>query len=486
MTSKAPIEEPVRAAPGIEQTLPGFSYRHGVLEIEGVSVEQIAALAGTPSYVYSAPAIRRAYERMRRAFAPLDAHLHYAVKACANLHVCRLLSELGAGMDVVSGGELERAWLAGTAMKDIVFAGVAKTEAEVRAALDGRYSPLAALAEKLGRGDPAERGPVGILNVESVGELERIARLAGEIGVTARISVRVNPNVDPRTHEYTTTGKKENKFGIDADRVPAVLAAFAGRPELDFVGLHVHIGSPVREVEPYEQAVTVLLALIDRLQAAGHRIRQLDLGGGWAVDYRAGESPGPEGYARALVPLLAERVERGLRVVLEPGRSIVANAGVLLTRVQYVKKGRAKRFVICDAGMHTLIRPAFYQAFHFVWPARVAAHHLPAGLLEQQQMPELHLCDVVGPICESGDFLARDRALPAVASDDLMAVFSAGAYGMSMASNYNDHGRPAEVLVDGGQAFVINERQSLPSLLATELERRPLQLPTAAADGSAQ
>lgn len=469
-------DQPPDQPSGLERTVPGFRYRDGVLEVEGIPVEAIADAVGTPTYVYSAPAIRRAFERMQRAFAPLNARLHYAVKASSNLHICRLLHELGAGMDVVSGGEMERAWLAGVDMGDIVFAGVAKTEDELRAALDGRFSPVADVAGDFGRGDPADRGPVGILNVESAGELERINRLAAELGVTARISVRVNPNVDPRTHEYTTTGKEENKFGIDADQVPAVMHEFAGRPELEFVGLHMHIGSPVREVEPYEQAVKVLLALIDELEGQGHTIRQLDLGGGWAMDYTDGESPGPEGYAEALVPLLADRVEAGLKVVLEPGRSILANAGVLLTRVQYVKQGRARRFVICDAGMHTLIRPSLYRAYHFVWPARVAAAQVPTSLVEEQPLPDLHRCDVVGPICESSDFLARGRMLPEVAADDVVAVFSAGAYAMSMSSNVNEHGRPAEVLVDGGEAVLIKERQTLASLLAAETEPRPLKL----------
>ena len=468
---------------GIDRTVPGFRYNAGVLEVDGIAVEKIADLAGTPTYVYSAAAIRSAYQRMERAFAPLDARLHYAVKACANLHVCRLLNDLGAGMDVVSGGEMERAWLAGAKMKDIVFAGVAKTEVEILAALDGRHSPLAAVAESFGCENPAERGPVGLFNVESEGEIERIATLAGPLGLTARISIRVNPNVDPRTHEHTTTGKKENKFGIDADQIPGVLAKFGKSPELEFVGLHVHIGSPVRELGPYREAVEVLLMLIDELQAEGHTMHQLDLGGGWAVDYFEGESPQPEDYAQALIPLLAERVQQGLRVVLEPGRSILANAGALLTRVQYVKRGRAKRFVICDAGMHTLIRPVLYQAFHFVWPARVDPSQVPSALAETQAMPDLHVCDVVGPICESGDFLARDRALPEVGTDDIMVIFSAGAYGMSMSSNYNDHGRPAEVLVEDGKAFVVNERQKLETLLETERSRRELDLSTPAGEG---
>jgi len=464
-----------RSLRGFRQTARGYEYRGGVLHVEGVPVEEIATLTGTPTFVYSESAIREAYLRMEKAFAPLGAHLHYAVKACANLNICRLLGELGAGMDVVSGGEMERAWLAGVEMKDIVFAGVAKSEDEIRASLDGRFSPLAGDAERFGRESPETRGPVGILNVESVGEIERISRVARELGVTARVSIRANPNVDPRTHEYTTTGKVENKFGIDAREIPDIVDRFADREELEFYGLHVHIGSPVREVEPYELAVKAMVALIDDLESRGHTIRQLDLGGGWAIDYVDGESPDPEAYAAAITPLLADRVAAGLRVVLEPGRSILANAGVLLTRVQYVKEGRKKRFVICDGGMNVLLRPALYQAFHFVWPARVRSDQTPTHFAEEHSLPGLVPSDVVGPICESSDFLARNRMLPEVDAGSVVAVFSAGAYAMSMASNYNDHGRPAEVLVRDGRLTVINERQRLASLLETERVPRSLE-----------
>ena len=457
-----------------ERATDGFEYRDGELYAEAIPVSALAEAAGTPVYVYSAAAIRTAFERLRRAFAPLGATPHYAVKACSNLGVLRLVHSLGAGMDVVSGGELERAWLAGVPMAEIVFAGVGKTDAEIRAALDGRFSPLADEAERL-CGRPTEgRGPVGMFNVESRSELERLAAIAGELGLRARACLRVNPNVDPRTHEYTTTGMDINKFGIDADLVPGLFDAFAGRPELELAGLHVHIGSPVREVAPYVAAVEVLLALIETLEAAGHRITALDLGGGWPADYETGEAPPIEAYAEALVPLLAERVARGLAVALEPGRSIVANAGVLVTRVHHVKRGKTKRFVICDAGMHTLIRPALYRAFHFVWPARVEPRHLPPHHAQRLDLPGLVRSDLVGPVCESADFLARDRDLPEVARGDLIAVFSAGAYGMTMTSNYNDHGRPAEVMVDGDRATVIAERQSLVGLFENELRPRAL------------
>jgi diaminopimelate decarboxylase len=458
----------------VTQPLDAFTYRNGVLHAGEVPVSEIADAVGTPTFVYSADFIRSSYRRIEQAFAPLGAHLHYAVKASSNLHILRLLREQGAGMDVVSGGELERAWLAGTPMQEIVFAGVGKTEAEQRAALDGRSSPLLDDAERLGGENIEERGPVGLFNVESESELDVLAHVAAQLGLVARACIRVNPDVDARTHEYTTTGLEENKFGVAWTRVPEIFAAFRDVPSVELVGLHVHIGSPVREIEPYQSAVRVLLRLIDTLEEAGHTVSVLDLGGGWPMSYTDGESPEIEAFAEALVPLLEERTQNGLRVVLEPGRSILANSGVLLTRVQHVKEGREKTFVICDAGMHTLIRPAFYRAFHFAWPVRVDPRHEPPAAAERLDLPDLRSCDIVGPICETGDFLARGRDLPPVKRGDLIAVFSAGAYGMSMSSNYNDHGRSAEVLVDGGRVVVINERQRLAALLETEMAPREL------------
>ncbi len=453
-----------------------FTYQGGTLRAGGVALEEIAEALGTPTYVYSADSIRAGYETVRSAFAPLGARLHYAVKACSNLHVCGLLRELGAGMDVVSGGELERAWLSGTPMSEIVFAGVGKTEAEIRAALDGRFSPLLDDAGRFGRNGVAGRGSVGLFNVESESELQLLAALAGELGVVARACLRVNPDVDARTHEYTTTGKEENKFGLPAERIPAIFAVWAGRGEVELVGLHVHIGSPVHEIGPHVDTVRVMVGLLDRLEGDGHKVSVLNLGGGWAVSYQPDDAPPIEAYAEAIVPLLAERVERGLKVLIEPGRSIMANSGVLLTRVQHVKRGRSKLFAICDAGMHTLIRPALYRAFHVVWPVRWDGGPEAPPRPEVLTGPGLEEHDVVGPICETGDFLAQKRPLPTIARGDLLAVFSAGAYGMSMSSNYNDHGRAAEVLVDEGRAVLVNERQSLASLLATEASPREIRL----------
>lgn len=452
----------------------GFTYRGGALHADSIPVAALAEAAGTPTYVYSAEAIRVAYSRLESAFAPLGARLRYAVKASPNLHLCRLLRGLGAGMDVVSGGELERAWLSGTPLSEVVFAGVGKSDAEIRAALDGRHSPLREAAGHFGMPDPAGRGPVGLFNVESPSELASIARVAAELGVRARLCLRVNPNVDPHTHEYTTTGKEENKFGIDADQIVGVFEEWGRSDSVEIAGLHLHIGSPVPIVEPYAEAIAVGLELFREVRARGHRPTVLDLGGGWPVDYTEDSVPPIEDYAARIVPLLAEEVAQGLRVVMEPGRYLLANSGILLTTVQHVKHGRAKTFVICDAGMHNLIRPALYRAFHFAWPVVWQGASPPR--VESPDLPGLELCDLVGPICETGDFLARNRRLPPVRKGDLMAVFSAGAYGMSMASNYNDHGRPAEILVDGEQAQLINERQSLAQVLETERQPHRLEL----------
>ncbi len=452
--------------------VPGFQFRDGVLYADDVPVPAIADAAGTPTYIYSATAIRNAYRRLEAAFAPLRVKFQYAVKSSPNTHLCYLLHDLGAGMDVVSGGELDRAWYAGAPTRDMVFAGVGKTDEEIKAALDGRFHGLEGVPDLQER-KPEERGPVGILNAESTSELERIAHWGRELGVTPRVCLRVNPDVDPHTHEYTTTGKEENKFGMDAPFIPDIFDRFDGQG-VALVGLHVHIGSPVPQVEPYAEAVQVLLGLVDEIERRGHKIEVLDLGGGWPINYSEGEVPPLEAYAERLIPILSERVAAGLQILMEPGRSIMANSGILVARVQHVKKGRAKTFVICDAGMHSMIRPALYRADHFVWPVRWTGE--PPRFALEQEIPDLEACDLVGPICETGDFLARNRQLPAMQRGDLVAMFSAGAYGMSMVSNYNDHGRPAEVLVDADRATMINERQPLATVLATESTKRELEI----------
>ena len=416
---------------------------------EGVALSEIADRFGTPTYVYSAATLREHYDRLVAAFRPLSPLVCYSVKSSGNLAILRVLAERGAGMDVVSGGELHRALSAGVAASRCVYAGVGKTDAEITAAINAG---------------------IGLLNIESEAEFEVVADLAARRGRTVRAALRVNPDVDPKTHRHTTTGKKETKFGVDLDRARAFFRRY-GRDEwcrLD--GIHLHIGSPIYSPQPYVESVTKTLRLVDDLAADGFTVRTLDLGGGFGADYETGQTPPLAEYAAALVPLLESRVRKGLAIVLEPGRTIVANAGVLATRVLYRKEGGEKSFVICDAGMNTLLRPSHYEAFHFVWPARVAASQVPARRGREPGVAGLRPVDVVGPICETGDFLALDRPLPETSRGDLLAVFTAGAYGMSMASRYNATPLPAEVLVDGGEARLVRRRETYDDLVAHELE----------------
>lgn len=445
---------------------PHIAFPSGHLHIGRVDAHRIAAAAGTPVFAYSADEIRDRFNQLHSAFRELSPLLCYALKACGNLHVCRLLASLGAGMDVVSGGELERAWLSGAPMSRVTFAGVGKTEEEIAAALDGRHSPL---LNRFPGHDPSTRGPVGRFNAESEQECERIARIAADLRIRASASLRVNPDVDAKTHKYTTTGKKENKFGVDIARARSIFERFRDHPNLHLRGIHIHLGSPIASPAPYVEATHAALALIDDLHTRSITIEELNLGGGFGIDYGRATPASLADFGNALVPLLRDRVARGLRILLEPGRPIVGNAGVLLTRVQYIKHGRTKKFVIVDSGMHQLVRPALYEAYHFAWPARVDPAHIPVNMSESQPLAGLEPCDIVGPICESSDFLATDRALPPVAQGDLIAIFSAGAYGMSMASTYNDHPRPAEVLVDGDSMLLIRPRQHIAELVAPEL-----------------
>jgi diaminopimelate decarboxylase len=438
-----------------------FSYRDGRLFCEEVDLTALAARAGTPLYVYSRATLRLHYERLTEAFAPLRPLICYSVKSCSNLHVLRVLAELGCGMDVVSGGELHRTRLAGVPASKVLFAGVGKTDEEIHEALGA--APHGATASP-------DAEPIGTFNIESEAEFQTIAAIARQLGVSTRAALRVNPDVDAKTHAYTTTGKAENKFGVDFRRAREFFERFGRHPNLRLTGVHIHLGSPIYTTDPYVEGVERTLALIDELERAGFRIDTLDVGGGFAADYETGKALPAAEYARAIVPLLRERVERGLRIIIEPGRTISANAGVLLTRVQYVKHSGQKKFVVCDAGMQTLIRPALYGAFHFIWPATVADQHVPERRAEKPDLPGLEPADVVGPICESSDFLAKDRFLPPVARGDVLAVFAAGAYGISMASRYNSHPLPAEVLVDGARARIIRRRETYDDLVAHEME----------------
>ncbi|MFO0963326.1 MAG: diaminopimelate decarboxylase [Phycisphaerales bacterium] len=424
-----------------------FTYQSGRLHCEGVDVESIAQAVGTPTYIYSEATLLEHYRRIATAFAAVKPLICYSVKSCGNLGVCRTLAQAGAGMDVVSGGEIFRARQAGAGPERIVYAGVGKTDEEIRQALRER---------------------IFLLNVESEAEFENIARIAREMGATCDCALRVNPDVDPKTHRYTSTGRKETKFGVDIERARAFFRTYGRDPHARLRGIHLHIGSPIYSTDPYVQSITKALALRKELAAEGFTVEVLDIGGGFAADYESGRSPDAAAYAAAIVPLLEPAVREGLRIVLEPGRAIVANAGILLTRVQYVKRSGDKTFTICDAGMNTLLRPSHYEAFHFIWPAHPKAGFVPTRRTEKPDMPGLVQQDVVGPICETGDFLALDRAMPPVERGELLAVFTAGAYGMAMASRYNSVPLPAEVLVRGDRFETVRRRESYADLVAHE------------------
>ena len=407
-----------------------FNYRDGSLFAEGVALSAIAERFGTPTYVYSRAHIEAQYRAYAGALDGVPHLVCFAVKANSNLGVLNLLARMGAGFDIVSSGELERVLAAGGDAGKVIFSGVGKSRDDMRRALE-----------------------VGVhcFNVESTDELERLQEVAAEQGVRAAISLRVNPDVDAGTHPYISTGLKENKFGIAIADAEAVYARAASLPNLTVLGVDCHIGSQLTSLPPFLDALDRLLTLIDRLAARGIQIRHLDLGGGLGVRYKDETPPLASDYIAAV----RQRIEgRALTLVFEPGRSIVANAGVLLTQVEYLKHTEHKDFAIVDAAMNDLIRPALYQAWMDVVPV-------------QQRDGEKRRYDLVGPICETGDFLAKDREL-ALAEGDLLAVRSAGAYGFVMSSNYNTRGRAAEVLVDGEQAYEVRRRETLEELYAGE------------------
>jgi len=422
-----------------------FNYTNGELFCENVPAERIAGEVGTPLYVYSKATLLRHYHQVAEAFRPVKATICYSIKSCGNLNICRLLAQEGCGFDVTSGGELFRALRAGGDPAKIIYAGVGKTDLEIAEAL---------------------KADIAAFNIESEEEIENIDRLAGGLGRRAIGALRINPDVDPKTHAKTTTGKKETKFGVDLERAERVFDTYRNLRNLRIGGLHLHIGSPVHEIRPYVEAVTKAVELIDRLTARGHRIEWLDLGGGFGVNYRGPDQALPvTEHAKALLPLL---VGKPFRIALEPGRYIVGNAGILLTRVLYRKVGGAKRFVIVDAAMNDLIRPTLYDAFHFIWPTKPDPRNVPAERNADRRPLDGETVDVVGPICESGDYLAKDRPLPRTKRGDLLAVFTAGAYGFAMSSNYNNRPRAAEVLVDGSDYRVIRRRETYEDLVAAE------------------
>ena len=411
----------------------GF-YRDGAaLVCDGVPLDAIAAAEGTPLYVYSAATIASRYRAIDEAFAGHPHSIHYALKANSTLAIARLLRGLGSNADANSGGEIEVARRAGFTPSQIVFTGVGKTRAELGHAID------------LG---------VRSINVESEGEIERIEALSRERKVRTKIAVRVNPDVDARTHPHISTGLKTNKFGIPLDQVRALCARTRGRPNVEIVGLHAHVGSQITNMEPLAHAAAALVTLARELAIDGTTIEHLDIGGGLGVSYDGSPVPEAADYARAVLPVLRES---GIAIVLEPGRQIIAPAGVLLTRVVDVKPqpGDGRLFVVMDAGMTELIRPMLYNAFHRIEPVL----HTDAPMTD---------ADIVGPLCESSDTLGRNRTVPRPSVGDLYAVLDTGAYGSVMASNYNRRMLPAEVLVENGRARVIRRRQTLDDVLALE------------------
>jgi len=413
-----------------------FSYRNGELHAEMVPLSRIAAEFGTPCYVYSRAELIRAWRDFDTAFAGRDHLLCYAVKANPNLGVLDVFARLGSGFDIVSGGELARVIAAGGDPRKVVFSGVGKTADEMRQALQA-----------------------GILcfNVESAPELELLNRIAGEMGVTAPVSLRVNPDVDAKTHPYIATGLKENKFGVAYTDAPAVYRRARELPHLRIEGIDCHIGSQLTETAPFIAALERVLALVDVLARDGITIQHIDLGGGLGIRYQDETPPPVAEYAKALISAIGKRPQK---LLFEPGRLLTGNAGVLLSRVLYLKPGQDRNFAIVDAAMNDLMRPALYEAWHGVLPLRETA----AGGKSY---------DIVGPVCESGDFLARDRQL-AVNPGDLIAIASAGAYGMSMSSNYNTRPRAAEVMVDGDRVHRIRDRETVAMLLANE-HRLPVE-----------
>jgi diaminopimelate decarboxylase len=450
-----------------------FIYKNGELFAENVPVAKIAAEVGTPVYVYSRATLLTHYRRIAEAFAALDPVICYSIKSCGNVNLVKALVEQGSGMDVTSGGELFRALRAGCDPEKIVFAGVGKTDREIVEALEARGGEGRSSREPGARSQQSgSQGAAGIgwFNIESEEEFWNLDRLAGLKGTTARGALRVNPDVanTSNTHQKTFTGKKETKFGVDIDRAAAFFRQAAKAKHARLNAIHLHIGSPIKIVDPYVDAITKALALVDELATDGIVIDTLDIGGGFAAFYEGNEAPPATAYAAAIVPLLKDRVIKGIRIILEPGRSISCNAGILLAQVQYTKQGGTKKFVIIDAAMNDLIRPTLYESYHFIWPANPGTALVPANRQSSLRTAGDEKVDVVGPICESGDYLAKDRYLPALRRHDLVAIFSAGAYGMAMASNYNARPRAAEVLVDGDAYSIIRKRETYEDLIHGE------------------
>jgi diaminopimelate decarboxylase len=410
-----------------------FEYHHGELYCEQMPISRIAKELGTPCYIYSHATLVRHFHAYDSAFKSIPPVIAFAMKANSNLAILRLMAKEGSGVDIVSGGELFRALKAGVPASKIVFAGVGKAPEEIRDAL---------------------KADILMFNVESPAELHAINQVAAEVGRKARIALRINPDIDPKTHPYISTGLKKSKFGIAAERAVEDFVLAASMSHIEVVGVHAHIGSQLTDVTPFTEALKKVVSLIETLKGRGLNISYLNIGGGLGITYSDEKPPLPQDLSNAILPLM-----QGLKVtlVMEPGRVIVGNAGILVTKAMYLKEGETKSFVIVDAAMNDLIRPSLYDAYHEVRPVNEEA-----GRRAKQTV------DIVGPVCESGDFLAKDRSLPVVKPGELLAVMSAGAYGFVMASNYNSRPRVPEVLVRNGEFHVIRERERYEDLVKGE------------------
>jgi diaminopimelate decarboxylase len=408
-----------------------FTYTDNRLCAEDVAISDLAARLGTPLYIYSARTLRRHYRVLSEAFKGTDSLICFAMKALSNLSILKLFSDLGAGFDIVSVGELMRCLRAGADPGKIVFSGVGKTDEEIEAALKAK---------------------ILMINVESRPELHRVSAVAQRIKLQAPVSLRVNPDLDPGTHPHISTGHRDSKFGIPLSQVDEYYAEARGLKNLELAGLSTHIGSQITETAPFAEAGEKVAKIVAGLREQGIALKYLDLGGGLGIPYQEAP-PSPAQYSAALLGSLRNI---GLKIIIEPGRVLVGNAGILVTKVLYVKETDVKRFIVVDGAMNDLIRPVLYEAYHDIVP------------VVRREGGERQTADVVGPVCESGDFFARERDLPAVDSGDLIAVMSAGAYGFVMASNYNSRPRAAEVLVNGAEVHVIRERDSFEDIIRNE------------------
>jgi len=419
-----------------------FQYRNNELHCENVPVSRLAEQFGTPLWIYSRSYLTARLREIQDAFAAVKPVVCYSVKANSNLGILKTMADAGVSFDIVSGGELYRVKAAGADTSKVIFAGVGKTDDEIRFALESR---------------------ILMFDVESEAELDAIASVAGSMNLTAPVALRLNPDIDAKTHAKTTTGKKGNKFGMDIERFQELAAKVLGDKRLKLTGIHMHLGSPILSTEPYAAAAQKAVEVIRGLRDAGHDIRWINLGGGFGISYRQHEGPPASAYAEVIVPAVKAA---GCDLALEPGRFIVGNSAILCTRVVFTKREGGKLFIIQDGAMNDLVRPAMYDSFHRIWPVQSKVA-MPEDV--EGEITGCEKADVVGPICESSDYFAKDRYLPAMSRGDLLAVFSAGAYGSAMSSNYNSRPRAAEVLVDGEKVTVIRRRETYADLVAHEV-----------------